>query len=105
MAQHVSTRLDGATGIDEILDTIPAEARLLLRDHIKGLEAEAGTARSLATRSQRLRDEDVATLQMLVDNLRRERDELRLRVAYLDPHLTRRLSAAVISRAHRLAAR
>lgn len=97
-----STRLDGATSIAEILDSIPPDARLILRDHIKGLEAEAGTARSLATRTQRLRDEDAATLQLLAANLRRERDELRGRVNDLETHLLKRASAGALNRARRL---
>lgn len=102
MAQHGSTRLDGATSVDEILDTIPAEARLILRDHIKGLEAEAGSARSLATRTQRLRDEDAATMQMLAANLRRDRDALRARVNDLETHLAKRVTAGLVNRARRI---
>ena len=102
MGRQAKTRLDGATSIAEVLDSIPPEARLLLRDHIKGLEAEAGTARSLATRTQRLRDEDAATLQMLAANLRRERDELRVRVNDLETHLAKRVSAGLINRARRV---
>jgi hypothetical protein len=103
MAHQAGTRLDGATGIDEILDSIPADARLILRDHIKGLEAEAGTARSLATRTQRLRDEDAATLQLLASDLRRQRDELRVRVNDLESNLARRVTAGVLNRARRIA--
>lgn len=101
MAQHATTRLDGTIGIDEILDSIPPDARLILRDHIKGLEAEAGSARSLSMRTQRLRDDDAATLQMVVLNMRRERDELRARVNDLETHLARRVSAGVLNRARR----
>ena len=100
--QQPTTRLNGATSIGEILDSIPPDARLLLRDHIKGLEAEAGTARSLAARTQRLRDEDAATLQLLAADLRRERDELRARVNDLERHLTKRVSAGLVNRARRV---
>jgi hypothetical protein len=103
MAQHGSTRLDGATSVEEILDTVLPEARLILRDHIKGLEAEAGTARSLAARTQRLREEDAATMQMLAASLRRERDELRGRVNDLETHLPKRVTAGVLNRARRIA--
>lgn len=99
---QATTRLDGAASIGEILDSIPPDARLMLRDHIKGLEAEAGTARSLARRTERLRAEDAATLQLLAAGVRRERDELRARVDDLERHLTRRISAGLVNRARRV---
>jgi hypothetical protein len=100
--QQATTRLDGATSIGEILDSIQPEARLMLRDHIKGLEAEAGTARSLAGRTQQLRDEDAATFASLVGTARRERDELRARVNDLERHLGLRISAGLVNRARRV---
>ncbi|GGM01504.1 hypothetical protein [Nakamurella endophytica] len=103
MAEQVSSRLDGSVGVDEILDSIPADAALLLRDHIKGLEAEAGNARALATRSDRLRSEDVAALQFALDRTREERDRLRNRVDDLEAHLARKVTAAALTRLRRLA--
>lgn len=83
--------------IQEQLTGLAPEAAMFVRDLVRGLEAEAGTARALsvraelraaradqrATRAEELRDEVVAREQALEG----ERDALRARVLELQSEL------------------
>lgn len=57
-----------------LLSRLPLEAQLLLRDYIAGLEAQAGSARVIADRLQRVREQDVDRLLLKVAGARAERD-------------------------------
>lgn len=57
-----------------VLATVPAAAALLLRDHIKGLEAEAGTARAETTRAERAHAAEVGRLRVHIAAIEAERD-------------------------------
>lgn len=57
-----------------VLARIPADAQLLLRDYIAGLEAETGSARALAARADKGRQADAERLRLMVAGARAERD-------------------------------
>lgn len=57
-----------------LLSRLPLEAQLLLRDYIAGLEAQAGSARVIVERLQRVREQDVDRLLLKVAGARAERD-------------------------------
>lgn len=67
----MATEARGNTPL-EVLGRIPADAALLLRDYIKGLEAEAGTARAELTATKAALESDVARLQIYAANLREQ---------------------------------
>jgi hypothetical protein len=56
----------------EVLADIPARAALRLRDHIKGLEAEAGNARAETRRVRAALGFDVERLKLFAAGLRRD---------------------------------
>lgn len=56
----------------EVLSRIPTDAALLLRDYIKGLEAEAGTARAELVATRAALESDLARLQIYAANLREQ---------------------------------
>jgi hypothetical protein len=58
----------------EILSSVPTAAQLLLRDHIAGLEAAAGSARAEAARLDRLRLAEIGRLRSQLANAQAERD-------------------------------
>ena len=57
-----------------VLSRVPLDAQLLLRDHIAGLEAQAGSARAIADRLQRVREQDIDRLLLKVAGAQAERD-------------------------------
>lgn len=58
----------------EILSNVPPAAQLLLRDHIAGLEAEAGSTRAEAARLDRLRLAEIERLRLQLAGVQAERD-------------------------------
>jgi hypothetical protein len=72
--------VESSSGIEDPFQTLrrvaPAAA-LVVRDYIKGLEAEAGSARSLAERAEADRRQTVERLQIENLELRAELRELR----------------------------
>lgn len=56
----------------EMLAEVPARAALRLRDHIKGLEAEAGNARAETLRVRAALGFDVERLKLFAAGLRRD---------------------------------
>lgn len=57
-----------------VLARVPRDAQLLLRDHIAGLEAQAGSARAIAERLQRVRSQDIDRLLLKIAGAQAERD-------------------------------
>ena len=60
---------------------VPPAAQLVLRDLIRGLEAEAGTARALARRADRAREHDHDRFALHLAGLRDQADRLRAELA------------------------
>lgn len=56
----------------DLLAQVPPPAALMLRDYIKGLEAEAGNARSETLAVRRALESDVQRLRLYVAGLRTE---------------------------------
>lgn len=73
--------------VQETLKSIPPAAAMYLRDLIRGLEAEAGAARALASRAdeQRVRDTEYAVHKAL--EFRDERDEAQSALAQAQARL------------------
>jgi hypothetical protein len=57
-----------------ILSSVPRDAQLFLRDYIAGLEAQAGTARAAADRTERACRVETDRLVLLLAGARSERD-------------------------------
>ena len=74
----------------DILGRLPLDAQLLLRDHIAGLAAEAGSARAAAARSERVRRTETDILIGKLTVARSERDDALARVAELTDQLRAR---------------
>lgn len=74
----------------DILGRLPLDAQLLLRDHIAGLAAEAGSARAAAARSERVRRTETDILIGKLASARSERDDALARVAELTDQLRAR---------------
>lgn len=66
-----------ARTVQEALQQLPFETAMYVRDLIRGLEAEAGTAQALVARAGILQQRDVAHVMRRAAAIRRERDELR----------------------------
>ena len=104
-------RLDESTGQQlpmPVLEGVPESTQLVLRDLIRGLEAEAGTARALALRADRDRDLDhqrfalhLAGLRATVAGLEADLAETRATVDSLRVELAAALLDAGQARAQR----
>ena len=72
--------VESSSGIEDpfrILRRVAPEAALVVRDYIKGLEAEAGSARTLADRAQAEKKQTVERLQIENLELRAELTKLK----------------------------
>ena len=72
--------VESSSGIEDPFRTlrrVAPEAALVVRDYIKGLEAEAGSARTLAERAEADRKQTVERLQIENLELRAELNELK----------------------------
>ena len=61
--------------VQQALAELPLEAAMQIRDVIRGLEAETGTARALLARSEVLARRDIAHATRRAETFRAERDE------------------------------
>jgi chromosome segregation ATPase len=62
---------------EDVLAALPDHVALRLRDRIKGLEAEAGSARATADEVERERRADVARLTLIIEGLRVDLEQAR----------------------------
>ncbi len=72
--------VESSSGIEDPfreLRRVAPEAALVVRDYIRGLEAEAGSARTLVERAEADRKRSVESLQIQVLELRQELQQLK----------------------------
>jgi len=72
--------VESSSGIEDpfrVLRRVAPEAALVVRDYIKGLEAEAGSARTLAERAEADRKQNVERLEIENLELRQELQKIK----------------------------